>query len=891
MSVIRQIRQTEATTITYVDIIGTLGTNICGEIGRTQDNNFTCTSVYEANCGLCGPDGYGGCNQCYVFYYDDSAPTSFSPLSTISLSTALPGDIVSFAAFGRNTPPIIYGEIVVNEASCPYFRANNNSYSSSCIMYAVDKFGNLFAWGGDKKSASWKYNSGFYEYISVYDSAAGTVGNLPASAWSNRQPTEGSNGSGREFSTINSLNPSKIPIAIKCSNPNNTNNNFGLLYSDGTVGVWGISDYGAIGNLKTAALADRYQYPAGIFSAGTSNAYDNLVKALDCSYTCLAIKNNGTLWGWGKNNLWQAAPAGTGSSQLDKNSPTQIGSASDWVKVSSTGETQGAIKSNGQLYVWGNNSYGSAGTGSVGYISTPTFVANAKHVCMGYYASHLLTADGAIYGCGFNFYGSVGDGTSTDRTTWTRIGLGNDWAWIANGGQGIYAHAIKTNGTLWGWGANTVGQIGNSTTTNYSSPVQIGTLSNWAMVRGGYGTTIAVKTDGTLWTWGYNFFGEAGQNNTTLYVSPVQVGSDSDWLADEHLLGCNYGNCWAVKNSDRGGIYVSGLGNDLGMYGYLGVKSSRTFVRQYNTNNVIGTGYKFVAADNFQEDPSTVTAGGAFAIKTNGTLWAWGRNTNGCLGDSTTTTRSSPVQIGALSNWAQITIANTTTLAIKTDGTLWAWGDNANGCLGDGTTVNKSSPVQIGAGTDWASVEIGYRSVFARKTNNTLWTWGSNVYGKLGTSNTTGYSSPVQVGTLSNWAVVRPSNSTYFGLWDSTLAVKTDGTLWGWGRRILGSSYSSPVQIGSVSDYVDIERNLEGIWNPSKYVYGGAINAVGVIRSDGGLYSIDPYAASPSPTLIVGGSGGDKVTQAMSTGGNYITLRERSFPKRSIINQPKAFNF
>ena len=122
--------------------------------------------------------------------------------------------------------------------------------------------------------------------------------------------------------------------------------------------------------------------------------------------------------------------------------------------------------------------------------------------------------------------------------------------------------------------------------------------------------------------------------------------------------------------------------------------------------------------------------GGNHAIKTNGTLWAWGNNENGRLGDGTTTNRSSPVQIGALSDWAKIKGGNRHVLAIKTNGTLWAWGSNTSGQLGDGTTTDRSSPVQIGALSDWSQVNGGNSFSIAIKTNGTLWSWGTGYAAK-----------------------------------------------------------------------------------------------------------------------------------------------------------------
>ena len=149
-------------------------------------------------------------------------------------------------------------------------------------------------------------------------------------------------------------------------------------------------------------------------------------------------------------------------------------------------------------------------------------------------------------------------------------------------------------------------------------------------------------------------------------------------------------------------------------------------------------------------------------IKFDGTLWAWGYNANGQLGDGTTTQRTSPVQIGSDTNWASVAVGSNHSVAIKSTGTLWAWGNNANGQLGDGTTTQRTSPVQIGSDTNWASVACGYVHTMAIKTTGTLYAWGQNGGGQFGETTNTGRGgknennnyrnvrAPMQVGTLIN---------------------------------------------------------------------------------------------------------------------------------------------
>jgi alpha-tubulin suppressor-like RCC1 family protein len=192
----------------------------------------------------------------------------------------------------------------------------------------------------------------------------------------------------------------------------------------------------------------------------------------------------------------------------------------------------------------------------------------------------------------------------------------------------------------------------------------------------------------------------------------------------------------------------------------------------------------------------------AGAVRNDGTLWTWGEAGDGQLGDGTIVDKSSPVQVGALTDWSKLAATRQGFLSIKTDGTLWAWGKGGDGQLGDGTTANKSSPVQIGALTDWAQVSGGDAISFAVKTDGTLWAWGENTNGQLGVGDTTDRSSPTQVGALTTWAVVGSSSAA------NGCAVRTDGTLWTWGSGAQGAlgdgttvNKSSPVQIGALTTW------------------------------------------------------------------------------------------
>jgi len=323
-------------------------------------------------------------------------------------------------------------------------------------------------------------------------------------------------------------------------------------------------------------------------------------------------------------------------------------------------------------------------------------------------------------------------------------------------------------GSLWTWGRNGEGQLGDNTIVHRSSPIQtIAGGTNWKQVCGSQGHTAAIKTDGTLWLWGFNSNGQLGDNTIVHRSSPVQtVSGGTNWK--QVAIGDYHTAC--IKTD--GTLWNWGRNSE----GQLG---DNTITHKSSPIQTIagGTNWKLVASGNYH------TA----AIKTDGTLWLWGRNFSGELGDNTIVHRSSPIQtVAGGTNW-KLVAGGTHTAAIKTDGTLWLWGFNTSGKLGDNTIANKSSPVQtVSGGTNWKQVSCGGNHTASIKTDGTLWTWGRNNTGQLGDNTIVHRSSPIQtVAGGTNWKLV--ASGRYH-----TPCIKTDGTLWLWGHN----SYSNSGQLG-----------------------------------------------------------------------------------------------
>ena len=355
------------------------------------------------------------------------------------------------------------------------------------------------------------------------------------------------------------------------------------------------------------------------------------------------------LYVWGDNQFGELYLAGvTGGEPAKRSSPVQIPGTTwkDFQNVSGKPtHTSMASKSDGTLYTWGRNMYGSLAnnTPTSSYQSSPIQIPGTNWtgtydtMSSGYAFSFAIKTNGELWSWGYNDSGTLGVNDTTSRSSPVQV-PGTTWAVTA--GTAGAAYAIRTDGTLWSWGANITGSLGlnQAVPVKISSPTQIpGTT--WSKIACGERNAFALKTDGTLWSWGRNESGwlglNEGSNTTSLSKSsPCQIGSDTSWTS-------NY----------------------------------------------------------------AVSYQGVLAIKTDGTLWSWGKNNNGHLGQNSQANYSSPVQVGSESTWSSVNInGDFKVRAIKTDGTLWSWGYNNKGQLGDNSIIYRSSPVQVGSESDWTKI-------------------------------------------------------------------------------------------------------------------------------------------------------------------------------------------
>jgi len=374
--------------------------------------------------------------------------------------------------------------------------------------------------------------------------------------------------------------------------------------------------------------------------------------------------------------------------------------------------------------------------------ANPSVVSTAVYAVTGEVApsaivagdSHALAVrhDGTVWAWGQNSSGNVGDGTTISPRLFPALVAGVTGA-VAPAAGGFFSHVLTSGGAVVGFGGG--GYLGDGTSTTRPYPTTISGLNGVVSINDGYDFGLALKGDGTVLAWGSNAYGQLGDATTTTRLSPTAVSSLTG------VSGVSAGRWHSLAVKQNGSVWAWGM-NYQGQVGD-GTTTSRITP---------------VAVSGVTTATAVVATGRhSLALLADGTVQAWGYNYGGQLGDGTTTDRTSSVAVALLANVIAIAGGLDFSVALKGDGTVWTWGTNGSGQLGDGSTANRSSAGQVSGLANISQIAAGDAFVLALDSAGRVWAWGRNYYGELGDGTTTNRLTPVQVaGEDLNWRVVTP---------------------------------------------------------------------------------------------------------------------------------------
>ena len=336
---------------------------------------------------------------------------------------------------------------------------------------------------------------------------------------------------------------------------------------------------------------------------------------------------------------------------------------------------------------------------------------------------------GRLWAWGANECGQLGDGSKDSRRVPVPIQDIGDLTQVLAGYRS--ALAVDTAGDVWTWGENVYGMLGDGTEENRNTPMRLVSLSEIRMVAAGVRTSYALGADGTVWSWGGNAFHELGSGPENDHISP---SSQSDGWVIHPLSQTELGRSTPglVHGLSRiiaiaaGGSRAFALGSD-----------GRVWAWGDNQRGRLGDGTTFEhLAPTRLEALSAVTAiatgeRSAYALQDDGTVWAWGDNSSGQLGDGSLTSRQTPVKVHGLDNVAAIAASWSSAYALKSDGSVWSWGDNGHGQLGDGTQIDRAMPVPVVGISAATRIAAGLNVAYAILASGEVWAWGGNEAGQL----------------------------------------------------------------------------------------------------------------------------------------------------------------
>jgi alpha-tubulin suppressor-like RCC1 family protein len=577
------------------------------------------------------------------------------------------------------------------------------------------------------------------------------------------------------------------------------------LTEGGGVLSWGVGDKGQLGDGTT--VGDSTPGPVTGLSSG--------VTAIAAGqFSAYALKADGTVWAWGFGADGQL---GDGSG-TDHAVPIQIPGLTSVVAIAGDGLAAMALKADGTVWrfglLWEFNGGQDVGDSSTTPVEVAGLGGRAIAITGGQNTSYALMADHTVRAWGAGYRGELGNGIAEASSVPVTVTHMSGVTAIAAGGADGYA--LTADGSVWAWGEGLDGELGNGTTgsdvSDSLTPVQVSDVTDAVAISGAARSAYAVLGDHTVRSWGHNFNAELGNGGVTDSPTPTTVLglSSVTQVAGTGLALNSDGTVWSwgvqhLAYLDRTAVGpVVGLDDIIGVAadpdGDLAVRSDGT-VWAWGSNRLNHLGNSGLTS--YRSDLPLQVPGltgvvavasdldASFAVKADGTVWGWGFNYSGILGDTTAYT-SDPTQLPGPSGVIAIAAGAADVYALAADGTVWAWGDNTLGELGNGTTVTSTTPVRIDGLPRITQVAAGLRSAFALSADGRVWAWGENDQGQLGDGSTQNVHSPEQL-----VGVAGASSLSTDG--DVGCASLTDGSVLGWGVMTIGQPGAAPAPVAGFS--------------------------------------------------------------------------------------------
>jgi len=598
----------------------------------------------------------------------------------------------------------------------------------------------------------------------------------------------------------------------------------GIFAKSGKLMCWGSSANGRLGdnNLSIDRATPVSISGGGIWKQVSAGAH-----------TC-AIKSDDTLWCWGPNSSGQV---GDNTTILSRMLPTTVSGGGAWKQVS-TGEFHTcAIKSNDTLWCWGSNANGRTGLNTTaGTTLVPTGISGGgtwKYISAGNAHTCGIKSDDTLWCWGLNTNGRLGDNSQTQRQIPTAVNGGGSWKNVSTGAA--HTCGIKSNDTLWCWGLNTGGQLGDNSTTQRLIPTAINGGGSWKQVAAGSVHTCGIKSDDTIFCWGTNADGQLGDTTTDARLVPTALSGGGTWSSvdtyGKHVcatsLGAKVISCWGQGSEGQRGDNVTELNSASPALVSGGDKWLSISAGSMGWGNTFTCGVK----------------------SSDGSVWCWGYNDYGVLGSAIPlgARTFTKFKVSGAHVFTSVTSGAYHACGLKADGSAWCWGGNDEGMLGDASNIDKTAPAAVSGGHVFTKLVADAYSTCGIKTDGTAMCWGANWDYQIGDGGTASSNTPVAVSGGYQWKEIDPGTT-------GTCGIRTDGVAMCWGTYAVGNgtwSSSTPAIVSGGHT-----------WKSISY---GEYHACGVRTDDVAMCWGSDWSSE-----LANGAGSDSNIPALVVGGHLF---------------------